>query len=154
VESISAQEAINWGLTGLTCGPPTCPGTGKAEPYSGCENYEFIVPTGKNGDVYDRYMVRMMEVRQSNEIVRQVLEKMPGGAILADDPQVVYPPKDRVQESIEALIHHFHLASAGFPTPAGEVYASIESPKGELGFYLVRRNEKPWFRVRPPLSST
>jgi NADH-quinone oxidoreductase subunit D len=150
---ISAQEAVNWGLTGPNLRASGMPwDLRRVMPYSGYENYEFIVPTGKNGDVYDRYMVRMMEMRQSNEIVRQALEKIPGGAILADDPKVVYPPKDRVQESIESLIHHFHLASAGFPTPPGEVYASIESPKGELGFYLVSDGtNKPWrFRIRPP----
>ena len=150
---ISTEEAINWGLTG----PNLRASNGnwdlrKAFPYSGYEKYEFVVPTGKNGDVYDRYMVRMMEMRQSNEIVRQVLDKMPGGPVIAQDPKVIYPPKDRVQESIESLIHHFHLASDGFPAPAGEVYASIESPKGELGFYLVSDGTtKPWrFRVRPP----
>jgi NADH-quinone oxidoreductase subunit D len=150
---ISTEEAINWGLTG----PNLRASNGnwdlrKAFPYSGYEKYEFVVPTGKNGDVYDRYMVRMMEMRQSNEIVRQALDKMPGGPVIARDPKVIYPPKDRVQESIESLIHHFHLASAGFPAPAGEVYASIESPKGELGFYLVSDGtNKPWrFRVRPP----
>jgi NADH-quinone oxidoreductase subunit D len=153
VGAISTEEAINWGLTG----PNLRASNGnwdlrKAMPYSGYEKYEFVVPTGKNGDVYDRYMVRMMEMRQSNEIVRQVLDKMPGGPVIAQDPKVIYPPKDRVQESIESLIHHFHLASAGFPAPAGEVYASIESPKGELGFYLVSDGtNKPWrFRVRPP----
>jgi NADH-quinone oxidoreductase subunit D len=153
VGAISAQEAVNWGLTGPNLRASSMPwDLRRVMPYSGYENYEFIVPTGKNGDVYDRYMVRMMEMRQSNEIVRQALEKIPGGAILADDPKVVYPPKDRVQESIESLIHHFHLASAGFPTPPGEVYASIESPKGELGFYLVSDGtNKPWrFRIRPP----
>ena len=150
---ISTEEAINWGLTG----PNLRASNGnwdlrKAFPYSGYEKYEFVVPTGKNGDVYDRYMVRMMEMRQSNEIVRQVLDKMPGGPVIAQDPKVIYPPKDRVQESIESLIHHFHLASDGFPAPAGEVYASIESPKGELGFYLVSDGtNRPWrFRVRPP----
>jgi NADH-quinone oxidoreductase subunit D len=150
---LSAEEAVNWGQTG-----PNLRASGvnwdlrKAMPYCGYEKYEFLIPTGKNGDVYDRYLVRMMEMRQSNEIARQVLDKMPGGAILVDNPKVVYPPKDKVQESIEALIHHFHLASAGFPTPPGEVYASIESPKGELGFYLVSDGtNKPWrFRVRPP----
>jgi NADH-quinone oxidoreductase subunit D len=93
-----------------------------------------------------------MEMRQSNEIVRQVLDKMPDGAVKVDDPKVVFPPKPKVQESIEALIHHFHIASEGFPVPQGEVYASIESPKGELGFYLISDgSNKPWrFRVRPP----
>jgi NADH-quinone oxidoreductase subunit D len=153
VGSISAEEAVNWGLSG-----PILRASGvswdlrKNLPYSGYEQYDFIAPTGKNGDTYDRYLVRMMEMRQSNEIVRQVLDKLPGGAVLADNPQVVYPPKEKVQESIESLIHHFHLASQGFPAPRGEVYASIESPKGELGFYLVSDGtSKPWrFRVRPP----
>jgi NADH-quinone oxidoreductase subunit D len=124
----------------------------KAMPYSGYEAYDFIVPTGKNGDTYDRYLVRMMEMRQSNEIVRQVLDKMPGGPVLADNPQVAFPSKVKVQESIESLIHHFHLATEGFPAPEGEVYASIESTKGELGFYLISDGgSKPWrFRVRPP----
>jgi NADH-quinone oxidoreductase subunit D len=150
---LSAEEAINWGQTGPNLRASDVNwDLRKAMPYCGYENYEFLVPTGKNGDVYDRYLVRMMEMRQSNEIARQVVDKMPGGAILADDPKVVYPPKDKVQESIEALIHHFHLASAGFPAPPGEVYASIESPKGELGFYLISDGtNKPWrFRVRPP----
>ncbi len=153
VGAISAEEAINFGLSGpILRASNVAWDLRKAMPYSGYENYDFIVPTGKNGDVYDRYLVRLMEMRQANEIVRQVLDKMPTGAIKADAPQVVYPPKEKVTQSIEALIHHFHLASAGFPTPKGEVYASIESPKGELGFYLVSDgSNKPWrFRVRPP----
>ena len=102
--------------------------------------------------MYDRYLVRLMEMRQSNEIVRQVLDGIPGGPVIVQDPKFVYPRKDSVQQSIEALIHQFHLASSGFPVPSGEVYAGIESPKGELGFYLVSDgSNKPWrFRVRPP----
>jgi NADH-quinone oxidoreductase subunit D len=150
---ISAEEAINWGISGPILRASNVNwDLRKAMPYSGYEAYDFIVPTGKNGDTYDRYLVRMMEMRQSNEIVRQALDKMPGGPILADNPHVVFPPKVKVQESIESLIHHFHLATEGFPTPKGEVYASIESTKGELGFYLVSDGtNKPWrFRVRPP----
>lgn len=153
VGAISAEEAISFGLSGpILRASNVAWDLRKAMPYSGYENYDFMVPTGKNGDVYDRYLVRLMEMRQANEIVRQVLDKMPDGPIKADAPQVVYPPKEKVTQSIEALIHHFHLASAGFPTPKGEVYASIESPKGELGFYLVSDgSNKPWrFRVRPP----
>ncbi|HSR13146.1 MAG TPA: NADH dehydrogenase (quinone) subunit D [Thermodesulfobacteriota bacterium] len=150
---ISADDAVNWGVTG-----PILRASGmdwdlrKALPYSGYEKYDFAVPTGKNGDTYDRYMVRIMEMRQSNEIVRQVLDRLPGGDILVDNPHVVYPPKEKTREKIESLIHHFHLASEGFPTPKGEVYASIESTKGELGFYLISDGtNKPWrFRVRPP----
>lgn len=150
---ISAAEAINFGLSGPNLrASDVAWDLRKVMPYSGYENYEFIVPTGKNGDVYDRYLVRLIEMRQANEILRQVMDKMPVGPIKADAPQVVYPPKEKVTQSIEALIHHFHLASAGFPVPKGEVYASIESPKGELGFYLVSDgSNKPWrFRVRPP----
>jgi NADH-quinone oxidoreductase subunit D len=153
VGAISAGEAINWGLSGpILRASNVYWDLRKVMPYCGYDSYEFIVPTGKNGDVYDRYLVRLMEMRQSNEIVRQVLDKMPGGAVKTDDPKVVFPPKPNVQESIEALIHHFHLASEGFPVPQGEVYASIESPKGELGFYLISDgSNKPWrFRVRPP----
>ena len=150
---ISGEEAINWGLSGPILRASNVNwDLRKGMPYCGYDSYEFIVPTGKNGDVYDRYRVRLMEMRQSNEIVRQALEKMPGGAVTADDPRVVFPPKPKVQGSIEALIHHFHIASEGFPVPRGEVYASIESPKGELGFYLISDGtNKPWrFRVRPP----
>jgi NADH-quinone oxidoreductase subunit D len=153
VGSISAAEAINWGLSGPVLRASNVMwDLRKVMPYSGYDSYDFIVPTGKNGDVYDRYRVRLMEMRQSNEIVRQVLDRMPGGAVTADDPRVVFPPKPKVQESIEALIHHFHIASEGFPVPRGEVYASVESPKGELGFYLISDGtNKPWrFRVRPP----
>ncbi len=153
VGAISAEEAINWGLSGpILRASNVYWDLRKVMPYCGYDSYEFIVPTGKNGDVYDRYLVRLMEMRQSNEIVRQVLDKMPGGAVKADDPKVVFPPRPKVQESIEALIHHFHIASEGFPVPQGEVYASIESPKGELGFYLISDgSNKPWrFRVRPP----
>jgi NADH-quinone oxidoreductase subunit D len=153
VGAISPEEAINWGLSGPILRASNVNwDLRKVRPYCGYDSYEFIVPIGKNGDVYDRYLVRLMEMRQSNEIVRQVLDKMPGGAVIADDPRVVFPPKAKAQESIEVLIHHFHIASEGFPVPQGEVYASIESPKGELGFYLISDgSSKPWrFRVRPP----
>jgi NADH-quinone oxidoreductase subunit D len=153
VGAILADEAISWGLSGPILRASNVRwDLRKVMPYSGYEAYDFIIPTGKNGDVYDRYLVRLMEMRQSSEIVRQVLDKMPGGEVLADDPRVVYPPKAKVGESIEALIHHFHIASEGFAAPKGEVYTGIESPKGELGFYLVSDgSNKPWrFRVRPP----
>jgi NADH-quinone oxidoreductase subunit D len=150
---ISAEEAINWGLSGPVLRASNVMwDLRKVMPYCGYDSYDFIVATGKNGDVYDRYRVRLMEMRQSNEIVRQVLDRMPGGEVTLDAAQVVYPLKPKVQESVEALIHHFHIASKGFPVPRGEAYASVESPKGELGFYLISDGtSKPWrFRVRPP----
>lgn len=153
VGAISAEEAINWGISGPILRASNVNwDIRKVMPYCGYDSYDFIIPTGKNGDVYDRYLVRLMEMRQSNEIVRQVLDRMPAGEINAEDPRVVYPPKWKVQENIEALIHHFHIASEGFLVPNGEVYTSIESPKGELGFYLVSDggNKPARFRVRPP----
>jgi NADH-quinone oxidoreductase subunit D len=153
VGAISADEAIQYGLSGPILRASNVNwDIRKAYPYSGYETYEFEIPIGTNGDVYDRYRVRIAEMRQSAKIVEQALDRMPGGAVLADNPKYVYPPKWKVQESLEALIHHFHLASEGFPVPPGEVYASIESPKGELGFYLVSDGTpKPFrFRIRPP----
>lgn len=153
VGAISAEEAVGWGLSG-----PLLRASGvnwdlrRSMPYCGYDRYDFAVPVGANGDVYDRYLVRIMEMRQSNEIVRQVLDSLPTGEINIQDPKVVYPPREKVLQSIGAMIHHFHIASSGFPIPAGEVYAAIESPKGELGFYLVSDggNKPVRFRVRPP----
>lgn len=148
-----ADECIRWGVTG-----PVLRGAGvpmdhrKLNPYSGYEQYEFDVPVGRNADTYDRYRVRVEEMRQSVRIIEQVLATMPGGNANSDDPKVVAPPKERVFSEMEALIHHFILVTRGFPVPAGEAYVPIESPKGELGFYVVSDgSEKPYrVRVRPP----
>jgi len=124
----------------------------KAFPYSGIEEYDFEVPTGKHGDVYDRYLVRMAEMRQSLEIVRQAAERMPKGDYRTDDRKVTPPPRARIDQSMEALIHHFKLFTEGFKAPEGEVYQAIESPRGELGMYLVSSGDaKPWrLHVRAP----
>ncbi len=124
----------------------------KAFPYSGIEQYEFDVPTGEHGDVYDRYLVRMEEMRQSLRIAAQVLETMPDGDFRTDDRKVTPPPRQRINESMEALIHHFKIFTEGFKVPAGEVWQSVESPRGELGMYLVSSGEaKPWrLHVRAP----
>ena len=124
----------------------------KLRPYSGYEKYEFNVQVGENADVFDRYRVRMGEMRESLKIIQQVIETMPEGDCNANDPKIVLPPKERVFTDMEALIHHFILVTRGFPVPPGEVYHSIESPKGELGYYVVSDgSEKPYrVRVRPP----
>jgi NADH-quinone oxidoreductase subunit D len=124
----------------------------RAFPYSGIEQYDFDVPTGLHGDVYDRYMVRMEEIRQSLRIVRQVLETMPAGDYRSGDRKVTPPPRGRLDQSMEALIHHFKIFTEGFKVPAGEVYQAIESPRGELGMYLVSSGgAKPWrLHVRAP----
>jgi NADH-quinone oxidoreductase subunit D len=124
----------------------------KKQPYCGYETYDFVVPTGTVGDVYERYQVRLMEMRQSVRIAEQALDRLPDGPVMLDDPHFCPPPKQDVYQNIDALIRHFKLMSSGFKPPAGDVYMSVEATKGELGYYLVSDGtEKPWrFRVRPP----
>ena len=153
VGKISAKDAINYGLSG-----PILRGCGvkwdirKSNPYSGYEKFDFDIPFGKNGDVYDRYLVRVEEMRQSLRIIKQALEGMPEGDFVARVPGIVLPPKEQVISNIESLIFHFKLVIEGFCPPAGEVYHSIESPKGELGYYIVSDgSNKPYrVKVRPP----
>jgi NADH-quinone oxidoreductase subunit D len=150
---ISAEDAIDYGITG-----PALRGSGvdwdlrRDNPYSGYDKYDFKVPTGKNCDTYDRYKVRLVEMREAVKIVKQALDSLKPGPILADAPQVCYPPKEAVYDTIEGLIHHFKIASEGFPVPEGEVYQSVEAPKGELGYYIVSDGSaKPYrMRIRPP----
>ena len=98
---------------------------------------DFDIPVGKHGDCYDRYLCRIEEMRQSTDIIRQCLEKMPDGPVIADDHKVVPPPREEMKTSMEALIHHFKLFTEGYNVPAGEIYAAVEAPKGEFGVYLV-----------------
>ncbi len=150
---ISAEDAIDYGLSG-----PSIRGSGvkwdirKSEPYSSYDELDFIVPVGENGDVYDRYIVRIEEMRQSNEIVRQAMDNLPAGKLNADIPDVVPPQKEEIKSSMESLIHHFKIVTEGICPPAGEVYVSIEAPKGELGYYIVSDGTKNPYRVkiRPP----
>jgi len=134
---ISKQDAIAYGLTG-----PNLRGSGcdhdirKAHPYLGYEKYDFDIPVGENGDSFDRYLVRMEEMRQSVRIIRQALDKLPDGPINIIDPKSTLPPKERVLMSMEELIHHFIVATQGIDAPEGEVYFAAENPKGELGFYI------------------
>lgn len=150
---ISAEDAIDIGITG-----PALRGSGvdwdmrRDNSYAGYENYQFEVPVGENCDTFDRYKVRLVEMRESCKIITQALDKLKPGPVLADSPQVCYPPKENVYNSIEGLIHHFKIASEGYPVPEGEVYQGIEAPKGELGFYIVSDggNKPHRMRVRPP----
>jgi NADH-quinone oxidoreductase subunit D len=153
IGAISIEDAVNCGLSG-----PIIRGCGikwdlrKSNPYSSYDKFEFDVPTGKNGDIYDRYLVRVNEMRQSLKIVKQAVEGIPSGDYIARVPGVVLPPKEEVYENIEALIFHFKTVVDGFSPPKGEIYHSIESPKGELGFYIVSDGtNKPYrIKVRPP----
>jgi NADH-quinone oxidoreductase subunit D len=142
----------------LGCSGPTLRGSGvaydvrKVFPYSGYERFAFDVPVGENGDVYDRYLVRMLEMRESLKIIQQAMDGMPEGRWQVDDPKIVAPQKYEVSSNMEALIHHFKLYTEGYRPPAGEVYVRTESPKGELGFYMVSDGSaKPYrMHVRAP----
>ncbi len=149
IGKISATDAIALGLSG-----PNLRASGveydvrKAFPYCGYEQYSFDVPIGTVGDCYDRYLVRIEEMRQSVRILEQVVASMPSGPVNADDPKVVLPPKRKVLTSMEELIHQFIIVTEGFPAPAGEVYQAIEAPKGELGFYIKSEKGKSPYRLK------
>jgi NADH-quinone oxidoreductase subunit D len=124
----------------------------KDKPYLGYETYDFDVPVGEHGDVYDRYLVRLEECYQSNRILAQAVERLPAGPINVDDPRVILPPKSRAMSDMEAMIYHFKQVMEGVKAPVGEAYVGIENPKGELGNYFVSDGTaKPvrW-RIRPP----
>jgi NADH-quinone oxidoreductase subunit D len=137
---ISKEDAIAYALTG-----PNIRGSGidydvrKAKPYLDYEKYDFDVPVGTVGDAYDRYLVRFEEMRQSVHILRQVIEKLPGGPITVQDPKNLPPDKPKVLMKMEELIHHFIIHTEGVNAPPGEVYFGAENPKGELGFYINSR---------------
>ncbi len=153
VAVISAADAINYSLSG-----PLLRGSGvnydvrKANPYSGYEYFDFEVPLGKNGDAFDRYLIRLEEMRQSLRIAEQAIESMPEGPYLAHVPGVVLPPKEDVLYKMESMIFHFKIITDGFKAPVGSVYQAIESPKGELGFFISGdgTNRPRRVRVRPP----
>jgi NADH-quinone oxidoreductase subunit D len=119
----------------------------KSEPYSSYEKFAFEVPTRTESDVYARYQVRVEEMRQSGRIVKQALEGMPAGAWKADAPQVVLPDREKMKTQMEALIYHFKIVTEGFRVPAGEVYQVVESPRGEMGYYVVSDGTSKPYRV-------
>ncbi|RMH83097.1 MAG: NADH-quinone oxidoreductase subunit D, partial [Actinomyces sp.] len=122
------------------------------EPYLAYDQVDFDVVVGTFGDCYDRYAIRLAEIRESIRIVRQILEAMPGGDYRVQDKKVTPPPRARIDESMEALIHHFKIFTEGFSVPEGEVYRAVESPRGELGVYLVSDGTSRPYRlhVRAP----
>jgi NADH-quinone oxidoreductase subunit D len=150
---MTPDEAINYGLSG-----PMLRASGVAYdvrkdfPYLGYETYDFDVPVGTNGDVYDRYLVRMEELRQSIRILQQAADRLPEGPVNVDDARVILPPKSKAPSEMESMIHHFKQVMEGPRPPVGESYVAVESPKGEKGYYMVSDGtSKPvrW-RIRPP----
>jgi NADH-quinone oxidoreductase subunit D len=153
IGTVTAEQALDWGFTG-----PNLRASGiawdlrKSQPYDVYDRMDFDIPVGKHGDCYDRYLVRVIEMRESLKIMKQCIAQMPGGAVRAENRKVSPPPRAEMKRSMEALIHHFKLFSEGFHVPAGEVYAAVEAPKGEFAVYLVADGtNKPYrCKIRPP----
>ena len=146
---ISAQDCYDWGFTG-----PMLRGSGvawdlrKSQPYECYEELDFDIPVGKNGDCFDRYLVRMEEMRQSHSLILQCIERMPDGPVSAVNNKVVPPKRPEMKKSMEALIHHFKLYTEGFHVPPGETYCAVEAPKGEFAVYLVSDGSNRPYRCR------
>ena len=145
---LSIEDMLDLGVTG-----PMLRAAGlkwdmrKAEPYSSYDKFDFEIPTRTENDVYARYLVRIEEMRQSSRIIRQALEGMPSGRWSADAPHVVLPDREKMKTQMEALIYHFKIVTEGFRVPAGEVYQAIESPRGEVGYYVVSDGTAQPYRV-------
>jgi NADH-quinone oxidoreductase subunit D len=150
---VSKEQALDWGFSG-----PMLRGSGvawdlrKSQPYEVYDQMDFDIPVGKNGDSYDRYLIRMEEMRQSVRIIKQCVEKIPEGPITTLDHKISPPKRDQMKKSMEALIHHFKLYTEGYHVPAGEAYAAVEAPKGEFGVYLIAdgSNKPSRCRLRAP----
>ncbi len=150
---LTTQECFDLGITG-----PSLRASGsdwdlrKVQPYSGIENYDFEIPVLYDSDVFSRWRIKVLEINESLKIVQQAMETMPKGDYRIDDKKVTPPPRKRLDESMEALIHHFKLFTEGFKVPAGEAYVAVESPRGELGCYIVSDGSaKPYkMHIRGP----
>ena len=146
---LSPEEAVQWSVTG-----PSLRASGvaydvrRAFPYSGYEEYDFDLPTRDEGDSYARFLVRLDEMEESMRIIRQVRERLEPGPVVIDDAKIVPPPKETIALSMEALIHHFKIMTEGFRVPPGDVYQSVEGPRGELGFYIVSDGGNHPYRIR------
>ena len=153
IGTVNAEQALDWGFTG-----PNLRASGiawdlrKSQPYDVYDRMDFDIPVGKHGDCYDRYLIRVVEMRESIKIMKQCVKEMPEGPVRAENRKVTPPPRAEMKRSMEALIHHFKLFSEGFHVPAGEVYAAVEAPKGEFAVYLVSDGtNKPYrCKIRPP----
>ncbi len=153
IGAITPEEAYDWGFSG-----PCLRAAGvawdlrRAQPYEVYEELEFQIPVGKNGDCFDRYLVRIEEMRQSVKIMKQCIEKMPGGPVYVQNTKITPPKRGEMKRSMEALIHHFKLYTEGYHVPPGETYTAVEAPKGEFGVYLVSdgSNQPYKCKIRAP----
>jgi NADH-quinone oxidoreductase subunit D len=146
---VSAADALDWGFTGPMLRASGVPWDLRtAQPYMVYDRMKFDIPVGKNGDCYDRYLVRIEEMRQSLKIIKQCVAEMPGGPACSTDRKIAPPPRAEMKRSMEALIHHFKLYTEGFHVPVGETYTAIEAPKGEFGVYLVSDGSNRPYRCK------
>ena len=153
IGAITADQALDWGFTGPNLRAAGVPwDLRKAQPYDGYEQMDFDIPVGKYGDCYDRYLVRIAELRESAKIIKQCMDQMPDGAVKSDDFKISPPPRSEMKRSMEALIHHFKLYTEGYHVPAGETYTAVEAPKGEFAVYLIADGtNKPYrCKIRAP----
>jgi NADH-quinone oxidoreductase subunit D len=153
IGTVTAEQALDWGFTGPMLRASGLPwDLRKSQPYDAYAEMDFDIPIGKNGDCYDRYLVRVEEMKQSLRIIRQACEKMPSGPFTSQDHKVTPPARGEMKRSMEALIHHFKLYTEGFHVPAGETYTAVEAPKGEFGVYVVADGtNKPYrCKIRAP----
>ena len=150
---VTQEDVMNWGMTGVMARSAGLAwDLRRSQPYEAYNDMEFSVPVGKNGDCYDRYVMRMDEMRESVKIMRQCIANMPDGPVSSQDGKIVPPKRAEMKQSMEALIHHFKLYTEGYHVPEGEVYAAVEAPKGEFGVYLVGDgSNKPYrCKIRAP----
>ncbi len=146
---VTQEQALAWGFSGVMLRSAGFKwDLRRAQPYECYNELDFQIPVGHNGDNYDRYLMRMEEMRQATKIMKQCLEKMPSGPVSAHDGKVVPPKRAEMKRSMEALIHHFKLYTEGYHVPAGEVYAAVEAPKGEFGVYLVSDGSNRAYRCK------
>ena len=150
---VSQEDVMNWGMSGVMARSAGLAwDLRRSQPYEAYSDMEFAVPIGKNGDCYDRYVMRMDEMRESVKIIRQCIANMPDGPVSSQDGKIVPPKRAEMKQSMEALIHHFKLYTEGYHVPKGEVYAAVQAPKGEFGVYLVGDgSNKPYrCKIRAP----
>ena len=146
---VTAEQALDWGFSGVMLrGSGISWDLRKTQPYDVYDRIDFQVPVGSRGDCYDRYLIRIEEMRQSLRVIMQCLQEMPQGVIKADDRKITPPSRSQMKQSMESLIHHFKLYTEGFTVPAGETYTAVEAPKGEFGVFLVSNGTSRPYRCK------